>query len=188
MVKKLIDITQYLAANILMEFRFLLPSHIQEQVIYRRRAASACYNNGACINCGCKMPEYLYRPIGCEHNCFFRFRTKWNWKLLKIFKMFDKTKILFPKAKYGETAEFKFTSLEPDIKIISFGVSCSTCTTLKWDNTDKAFVGTITFDTKPLSSNLEFSTKIVTINVTYKVNGEKYSQNLEIKSYIYDNS
>jgi len=44
----------------------LLPSHTQEQVLYRMSVCKDCMEAGACAHCGCSVPGKLYVNTSCN--------------------------------------------------------------------------------------------------------------------------
>ena len=61
------------------------PTHIKEQVLYRMTLSKKCFENGACLICGCPTTEAFYIvKASCEGNCYPEMMTKLQWKKFKL--------------------------------------------------------------------------------------------------------
>lgn len=60
------------------------PAHIKEQVLYRMAASKKCFENGACLICGCPTTEAFYIvKESCEGNCYPKMMSADKWKKFK---------------------------------------------------------------------------------------------------------
>ena len=63
--------------------KFPLRKHIQEQVVWRIKAAKVeCIQNGECIRCGCSTPELQLSDKECVE-CYPRMMNKKEWNYFK---------------------------------------------------------------------------------------------------------
>ena len=78
---------EYLSDKIPFLRYYLSESHIREQVSERLEKmkthpkGSQCLQAGACICCGCGVPELQYADDACEGGCYGPLLSKEEWKL-----------------------------------------------------------------------------------------------------------
>lgn len=64
-------------------YKIFLDKFIEDQVHFRRNEvltkSPECLNNGACIHCGCDMPDKLYESDACEAGCYPEWKTVEEW-------------------------------------------------------------------------------------------------------------
>lgn len=85
-LKHPIDIYHYFIGNLRYyfythNFKLLIRRHILEQIRYREQIINIeCKNNGACIHCGCNLPELMFANKACGGNCYLPMmgRRQWN--------------------------------------------------------------------------------------------------------------
>ena len=82
------DMYAYIQGNIRYElfyskFKWLLPKHIEEQIIYRINSMDIdCYNEGSCKMCGCKTTALQMANKACDKPCYPFMLSKKSWNLL----------------------------------------------------------------------------------------------------------
>jgi hypothetical protein len=66
---------------------FPIPKHIKEQTVWRRleviKKSPTCWIAGACVQCGCLMPEKTMADMDCEYGCYPVMMNKKEWKVFK---------------------------------------------------------------------------------------------------------
>ena len=78
----------YIQGNIRYElfyskFKWLLPKHIEEQIMYRINSMDIdCYNEGSCKMCGCKTTALQMANKACDKPCYPFMLSKKSWNLL----------------------------------------------------------------------------------------------------------
>ena len=61
-------------------WKFLIRSHIKQQIIYRINSMKVdCFNEGACIRCGCKTINLQLSNKACEGFCYPKMMNKKDW-------------------------------------------------------------------------------------------------------------
>jgi len=67
---------------------FPIPKHIKEQTVWRRleviKKSPTCWVAGACVQCGCLMPEKTMADMDCEYGCYPVMMSKKEWKTFKL--------------------------------------------------------------------------------------------------------
>lgn len=65
-----------------------LPTHIEEQFIYRCEVAKECLELGECKHCGCSTPEKFLSDGACENDppCYPPMMNEKDWELFKLNK------------------------------------------------------------------------------------------------------
>jgi hypothetical protein len=83
------DMYAYIQGNIRYElfyskFRWLIPKHIEEQIMYRINSMDIdCYNNGSCKMCGCKTTALQMANKACDKPCYPIMLNKHRWNVTK---------------------------------------------------------------------------------------------------------
>lgn len=91
--------------------KYLLRKHIREQYEWRLFAMKPdCYNNGACIACGCTTPNLQMASKGCEEDCYPPMMSKTAWQIFKHAHI-----AVFVKGHYWRIKESSHT-LNPEVK------------------------------------------------------------------------
>lgn len=66
------------------KFKFLIRQHIKEQYLYRLSITNKpCLYNGACVKCGCKIPQLQFSNLACEGYCYSEMLSKKRWEAYK---------------------------------------------------------------------------------------------------------
>lgn len=86
-MKKLKNVIAYIQGNIryklyYSKFAFLIPGYIKRQIIARILSMNPkCYNQGSCIECGCRTTHLQMANKACDGNCYpiMVSRSKWEY-------------------------------------------------------------------------------------------------------------
>lgn len=80
------NVINYLIGNIRYwlynsKFRFLIRKHIREQYEHRLLLMrKECFDNGACVKCGCITPNLQMAPKACDGYCYPKMISAKSWK------------------------------------------------------------------------------------------------------------
>jgi hypothetical protein len=82
------DIWYYIQGNfrfwIFRRWRFLMREHVIEQVVARMMSADKrCLDGGACIICGCHMPQLMFADKSCDKPCYPPMMSRNEWDVFK---------------------------------------------------------------------------------------------------------
>lgn len=66
------------------KFAFLIPKYIREQIKYRvANMNPKCYEDGACVMCGCKTIALQMANKACPKPCYPEMMNKSTWRIFK---------------------------------------------------------------------------------------------------------
>lgn len=64
--------------------RNLIPKHIKEQIDIRIKIMrKECFDNGYCVECGCKTTALQMAKKSCDGNCYPELVSRKVWKFIK---------------------------------------------------------------------------------------------------------
>ena len=80
---KLLDVWSYFLGNLRFKYPWIMRKHIKQQIHFRITSIKKeCIGNGACIECGCNIPELVYANKHCEGFCYPTMLNKIQWGVL----------------------------------------------------------------------------------------------------------
>lgn len=163
---------RYIINTLGVEF-IALPTHIQEQVLFREKVAdNTCKSSGYCY-CNCSVPELFYADKECDKGCYPPMQDEAEWERTKL--ILDNLDIQHPIIKFWKmdgnhrlkpynsdlgdistiTSKTIRLSAEEDVHITDIKTSCG-CTSTSVLADDEEMLLTVTIDPAKKRPNTSF--------------------------------